>query len=126
MEKKYSIETLNKIVTVRFFEEPTILDIKNAIGEIDDQQQNNLRLWDLSQARLNLSNAELHELAVFAKTKLQQPAKVAVVVSDDLSFGVSRVYETFRGNQEIDIRVFRDQQEGLNWLEKPSKQGKSD
>ena len=50
------------------------------------------------------------------KEKLAFPSKVAVIAPDDLSFGLSRVYEVYREKDEIELKVFRTEQKGIEWL----------
>ena len=43
-------------------------------------------------------------------------ARLAFVVADDLSFGISRMYELLSADLPQKIRVFRDYAEGEQWL----------
>jgi hypothetical protein len=45
-------------------------------------------------------------------------AKIAIVASTDLSFGMSRMYEVFSGNLPQTIMVFRNLEEAEQWLVK--------
>jgi len=42
--------------------------------------------------------------------------RTALLVADDLSFGMSRMYEVLGGRPETAVRVFRDYDEALAWL----------
>ena len=39
-----------------------------------------------------------------------------MLVNEDLSFGVSRVYEVFRNTDLTETNVFRDKAEAVAWL----------
>jgi TPR repeat protein len=47
-------------------------------------------------------------------------AKFAIVASSDLAFGLGRMYEAYRGmnpRSGKEVKVFRDPEEALKWLE---------
>ena len=74
------------------------------------------RLWDFRKAVFNLSNDDLRKVATFA-TRGEGPAgRLALLVSIDLSFGVSRIYETYRKSEKTRVKVFRKKQEAVQWL----------
>jgi hypothetical protein len=43
-------------------------------------------------------------------------SRVALVASDDVSYGLSRMYQAFRSRSPLDLRVFRDMGEARAWL----------
>ena len=54
-----------------------------------------------------------------ARMHLPESARTALVVDDALSFGMGRMYEGYRGNDDEstrDIRVFKELDAALEWL----------
>lgn len=51
------------------------------------------------------------------------PVRVAIVAGSDLAFGLSRMYQAFRGQSRHDIRVFRRISDACRWLEVPDTPG---
>jgi len=43
-------------------------------------------------------------------------SRTAIVVSDDYSYGMSRMYEAFASASPIKVRIFRDMDEAVTWL----------
>jgi hypothetical protein len=76
------------------------------------------RMWVLEKG-LDLSPDDLQIAASAGKAKLKRPSKMAVVATEDLSFGLSRVFEFFRYQDGVESRVFRNEEEALVWLNKP-------
>jgi hypothetical protein len=65
-----------------------------------------------------LTSTQIQELADYAKTKFSPPSRVAIVATEDLAFGLSRMYEVFRAQEMVDIEIFRHEQDAQNWLKK--------
>lgn len=49
-----------------------------------------------------------------------QGARTAIVVADDLHFGLARMFQTLRSDGPVDYGVFRDMGEAQRWLREPS------
>lgn len=77
-------------------------------------------LWDLRDATGDVPTEDVRHLVDFV-TKLVgdgEQGKVAIVVSSDLGFGLSRMYETILGGQtRKEMKVFWDIVEAKNWLD---------
>jgi hypothetical protein len=43
-------------------------------------------------------------------------SRVAIVASDDVAYGLSRMYQAFRSESPLDLRVFRAMNEARAWL----------
>lgn len=116
MKKQYSIERLDKIIIVRFFGSPSFEDAKAAIHEVIEMPDNHLRLWNVSKATFEGSTQEIRDLAAFAREVLLFTSKMAIVSSHDLGFGLARVFEGSRGQENIDSQVFRHESDAIEWL----------
>jgi hypothetical protein len=66
-----------------------------------------------------VSSATIHVLADLHRRPAQQRghARVAIVASTDLAFGLSRMYATQVDGPAIDVGVFRDIHQGQAWLD---------
>lgn len=77
-------------------------------------------LWDLREATGDVPTEDVRHLVDFV-TKLVgdgDPGKVAIVVSSDLGYGLSKMYETILGGQSRKpMKVFRDMVEAKRWLD---------
>ena len=79
-------------------------------------------LADFSEANLAALSAEaLRRIAsVFQRHDLDPgSSRVALVVSGDLGFGLARMYQAFRSESAIQLRVFRDVAAARKWLGLP-------
>jgi hypothetical protein len=74
------------------------------------------QLWDLTQVtKVDLTTEELHRLA--GRSIFSSASRRAIVVSSDLVFGLSRMFEIFRETLgEKGIRVFRNFDDALDWV----------
>ena len=62
------------------------------------------------------SREKLEEIAAYASSADSVHSKVAMLVGQDLSFGVSRMYEVYRQTGETEVMVFRDESKAMTWL----------
>ena len=98
--------------------DPTVSDIIKALDRMRDKSgySSLCRLWDFRKASFAFSAEELEEIASHASSADQAPSRVAMLVNQDLSFGVSRLYEAYRKNTLTDVKVFRDKTAAIQWL----------
>ena len=115
MHNIFSVRLVDGITAIRFTQKPEFSDIIQAIDEASKTDAEGLRLWDLS-AGLDLSDPQLRQIAEYGKNKLPASAKVAIVAPQDLTFGITRVYEVYRKHEQLDFMVFRTEQEAIKWL----------
>ena len=96
--------------------DPTVSDIKQALDQTRDESGYNhlSRLWDFRKASFDFSAEELEEIASYASAADLDPSRVAMLVGQDLSFGVSRMYEVYRRSPMTDVKVFREEAEERN------------
>ena len=78
-------------------------------------------LWDFTDAHPSgITQSEMEQIIIVAKSyaHLRKNGRTALVVNRDLSFGLSRMYETLSEVKEHPIhhRVFRDMDKALAWL----------
>ncbi len=74
-------------------------------------------LWDLRDARFDLSQTEVRDLAGFIKALAPEAElRTAFVAPQDLEFGLLRMFEMHRETQGAQTSVFRDKGRALEWL----------
>ena len=106
------------IVVVRFHGEADFDEVCQAIEE-SDTFDTALEMWDMRNPGLDLTTDEIRSLAEHAKLKTHRPQKTALVVGDDLSYGLSRMYSAHRQQEGNETRVFADPDAARNWLLAP-------
>lgn len=82
-------------------------------------------LWDLSEADVSsIRSGEIEALArgVISSSHSRNGGKNAIVSPNDISFGLSRVYQSFAEmkDQMTTTKVFRSEKEALEWLKSGS------
>jgi hypothetical protein len=76
-------------------------------------------LWDLSEAEMSISSEEVGLLSDFVGGHWEGKggARSALVVPEDLAFGLARMYGArLSPSLHSQIGVFRELEEALNWL----------
>ena len=74
-------------------------------------------LWDLCEARFDLTPDEVRRLAEFIKENAPPgDLRTAFLVSGDLEFGLVRMFEVFRETPDAKAAAFRDRESALAWL----------
>ena len=118
MPMTFDISEMQGILVVSIKGEPNVDGIKLILDQIRNSSGylHSVRLWDFQDSSFTFSQNEVLELASYASAADKQPAKVAMLVNEDLSFGVSRVYEVFRNTDLTETNVFRDKAEAVAWL----------
>ncbi len=118
MGMTYEIAEMEDVQVVSIKGKPSVDDIKHILDEIQNESgySHSARLWDFQESSFNFSQSEVLDIASYASAGDNRSAKVAMLVKEDLSFGVSRVYEVFRHTDLTEIKVFKDKIEALAWL----------
>lgn len=118
MKATFDIFEKDGVLHIAVQGDPTVSDIKQTLDQTRDASgYNNLaRLWDFRKSSFEFTAEELEEIASHASTADLDPARVAMLVSQDLSYGVSRIYEAYRKSALTDVKVFRDEAAALEWL----------
>ena len=117
MPKNYLIDRIDKIIWIHFNTYPKLTDIRNAIDDVSQMDQKFLKLWDFSRG-INLENSQVEEIASYSKKRTTGPSKSAIVALQDLTYGLSRMYEVHRELEHQDTRAFRTKEEAILWLQK--------
>ncbi len=119
MNMSFEISAKDDILLVTIKGNPSVDDIKLILDKTRDSSgySHNTRLWDFRDASFDFSQHEIVDIAAYASAADDRPSRVAMLVNEDLSFGVSRIYEAFRHSNLTQINVFRDEAEAMAWLQ---------
>ena len=115
-----TIDITGGVTSVRFTKETGVEDIRNAIDEVAENHLSDLRLWDISCEGINLTGRQIKQLAKYGRSKFLIPSKVAIVVQEDLAYGLMRMYEVYKNEGLSETRIFCSDQEARIWLNRPS------
>lgn len=98
-------------------------DVKQAFTESlshPDFKINMDVIWDFSQADLSQSSAEkIMEVVDFIRENIDVRGgsyKIALVAPIDLSFGISRMVETYGSELPVSIHALRTMDEACKWI----------
>jgi len=119
MPSSYKIDKARRLVLSEgsgLLTMPDLLAHQDKLAGDPDFSADYSQLYDLTQ----VTDVELtpNDLRRLAQRSLFLPnARRAIVVSSDVVFGLSRMFEMFRESLgETGIRVFRDHAEALTWV----------
>lgn len=76
-------------------------------------------LYDIRQEAVNVITKEhIRTIGDQTDSIIHRRGKhrTALLAGDDLSFGLSRMYEILGEHPDINLTVFRDEEEAINWL----------
>ena len=112
-EKDLTVQTVSGSFTVE--------DICDELERYYAGHATMLILWDIIRADLSSWQADqIVSLVKKAKgySHLRAGGKTAIVISKDLNFGISRMFQSYAENDKIafEIRVFRDIERAKEWL----------
>ena len=76
-------------------------------------------IWDVRQADLSFANLQLVRGAVNIRSSFQKRdnCRAAIIVSGSLQYGLGRMFQILAdGKVNINLQIFRDYEEGKQWL----------
>lgn len=113
MKKNHSFSVVDGIAVTHFFKKPKLAGIISAMDEVLESGEYRLRLWVLEEG-IDLSHHDIKELALHGSDMWPAFSKAAIVVPDDLSYGLARVHDVYRDDDST--QVFRSEMEAIAWL----------
>ena len=118
MAMTFEITEMQDILVVSIKGDPSVDDIKQILDQTRNTSgySHSARLWDFRESSFSFSQNEVLDIASYASAADSRPGKVAMLVKEDLSFAVSRIYEVFRNTDLTETNVFRDKTEAVAWL----------
>jgi hypothetical protein len=119
------LEAETGILVLRFHGPMTTALAHRALDSYSDPTggfEARLRLWDLRGIQVGMSVAEIQAVARISQERDrrgQGRGRLALVVGDDLAYGLSRVHQVFRESEVTSQRVFRSVDDARAWLVSP-------
>lgn len=115
MSKPYSLEHIDDITSITFFETPSFESMKEVIDDVADNHPYEKRLWYFSGIHYDWSTVELQNISEYAKLKFIRPNKLAIIATDDFIYGIARQFMAYR-EEKAGAGVFRTKEEAVMWL----------
>ena len=118
MSETYSIEVIDGYTKIDFFVKPEFSEAQACIDDLALNYPYEKRIYNLGKAGITFTTDEIIAIVVYGKSKLIRPSLVAFVASDDLTFGLMRQLEVYRGDDDsgTQVMVFRTEQEAAHWI----------
>lgn len=111
------------VVTVVVTGDISIEDALEAVAGIYDDTRFRLPsriLWDLAEGQFSWTPSEIRVFADFvSQNRPEGQGRAAVLVSDERSFGLTRMYELMTGDTPVEAVSFRDRGPAIEWLNEP-------
>jgi hypothetical protein len=123
MPVKSKIDKSRDLTTYILEGEISADDLMNALKSFFDGKPTANVLWDLRETKVEkgMTSEDLEEMAKYSKTRqpLKPRGKIVIVASSDLTFGLSRTFETFAEMKGVKnpVKVFRSMGKALKWLD---------
>ena len=118
MGAEFNQEVKQGILFIRIKGEPMPDEIMQILKKTRNESgyTHELRLWDFQHSIFPLKHEDLENVAAQASIADAATGKVAMVVREDLSFGVARMYAAYRNTPFTEVEVFREESEAIAWL----------
>lgn len=98
---------------------PDMRRLQDQVRHCPDYRDDMPFLADVSQCDLSrLTQDDIRQISV-SPSPFSGSARFALVVADDLGFGMARMFELMRGHDRQESQVFRDTKTALRWLAEP-------
>jgi hypothetical protein len=118
-----TINTDAKTITRRVSGKLSVADIKTAMQDIQHHpefKKGMHAIWDLSQADVrDISSHDIKDLIREIQKAIDlrgSDFKIAIIAPEDLSYGLSKVFEGYGMELPIFIRVMRSHDEANAWI----------
>ena len=118
-ELKYDRDNKFLVITLKDnFSTQEFVEVMDAITRSGDFPADVPVLWDSRLIKMPAVDRNIFSGFIEIRKKYPERgnSKLAIVVADDYSFGMSRMYEMLTNDLPQNIMVFRDYQAGMKWL----------
>ena len=118
MTIRYDVNTDQKIIITYASGDITLDDMREHMLMVQnhpDIEPDYSHIFDLREAgEIDIKTNDVKQLADFSY--FNEQSKRAIVASSDLFYGMSRMYEIFKQDASVNIRVFRTYEEAKEWV----------
>ncbi len=115
MTDTYTISTADGVTCIHMRKKASLEDVRQAFDEMSRSNPSHLRLWNL-EAGWDLTTAQIKEFATYTRANSKSEVKVAVVTNEDLSYGLTRMFNVYREDGMFNQRNFHSLPEAMAWL----------
>jgi len=115
MSDLYSLTYIEDIAVMRLQTSVDLDAMLQILSDIATQLTSTKRIWVADQYFV-FNDQEIRAIAAHGKTLWPEPAQIAYVADDELSFNLLRMLEIWREDSIYQIRVFHDMHGALDWL----------
>ncbi len=116
---EYAISVHKDFVRIDFQATPTVemqLEIQQTVSIGYPGRR---RLYCLNGTRFMFTVAELQRIAENAKSYPHPPDRVAIVTDHVISYETARLHRHYRSGPVTEERIFRTEEEAMDWLGQP-------
>ena len=113
--RDFFVDTRSDHIVINYVRRAGAAELRAAFLELSRGEPRARRLHDL-QHGLELDSQAAREIAWFSEQLHVGPARCALVVPDSFSFGLARMCQAYRENEEFLMEVFRSEEEARVWL----------
>ncbi|MBD3868509.1 MAG: hypothetical protein IFK94_10340 [Acidobacteria bacterium] len=104
MNNNYSMDQVDGISVIRLSRNLNLDEVLELVDQVAKAGVSDRRLWDVTEY-FKFTTEEVVKIATRGRQHWHTAARVAYLAADDVSFGLLRMLE-----------VFRDEQEAMSWL----------
>ena len=115
MSDNYQIEEQGEICIITLTKILNLKELVAVLDEVSHVTNKNRRVW-ITTGNFTLNSEDIRKVAERGKVLWPQNSRVAYVGEDDLSFGLLRIFEVFREEDNYETKIFREKSEAINWL----------
>lgn len=119
MPFEITIDTEARLLTARVrghFAGPEVIELSDRVREHPQNQDGLRHLYDFSEADVTtVVPADVRSIA--ARDPKHEVVCYSVIATEDLAFGLSRLFEAIAQNREDRVAVFRSECEARAWIE---------
>lgn len=117
MRKKSFIETKDGITIVRLLKRVDGNDVRLIFDEMMKHNPSRFTLWNFEHG-WEISPAQIQKLATYTRlnSKSTPQISLAVVTTEDLSYGLTRMFKAYREGSDYNQQNFQSESEAIAWL----------
>jgi hypothetical protein len=118
MSINYTVNTRQRIIITSASGDISLSDMQEHMQTVQNHpeiQPDYNHIFDLRKAgNFEITTSDVKQLAEFSY--FNEQSKRAIVASSDLFYGMSRMYEIFKKDASVNVRVFRTYEEAKQWV----------
>lgn len=102
MSSNFVVEEQDGITTIRLARQLSLEELLRVLDDVTKLGTSNRRIWDATR-HFNFTADEVRSIANHGRILWPSAARVGYVAEDDLTFGLVRMFEVFREQENYEI-----------------------